>query len=373
MNLITATLMDPMGTTTTKIDPHFWIKKELPEIFLAPMEGVTDAPLRAYFAHSSTITRLVTEFIRVSNSVLPAKVFRRKMPEVNTGSTLNGRPVHLQLLGGHPERVALSALEAVKAGAGAIDLNFGCPAPTVNRNDGGAALLKDPRRLGEIVKAVRAALPAEIPVSAKLRLGFYANDEIGHTAEAAVSGGASWLTIHARTRLQGYSPPVDWEKIGEVMRRYPIPIVANGDIWTFEDFLRCREITGAEHFMLGRGALANPLLIEQVANELGCRPTGARTLWGTTWYQRLSEFRQIADRCKGQENWNDHYLLARMKRWTKFAQVRGEIDWFDSVKQIETLDGFLDSIARLEKPLERFSFIPSVLVTESCTSALHAV
>ena len=99
---------------------------------------------------------------------------------------------------------------ACDAGALGIDINFGCPAPTVNSHDGGATLLKYPHRIREIVRAVRDAVPSDLPVSAKLRLGWESIDDIYENARMAADGGASWITIHARTRAQGYQPPVYW-------------------------------------------------------------------------------------------------------------------------------------------------------------------
>src|SRR6185436_17754692 len=142
--------------------------------------------------------------------------------------------------------------------ATAIDLNFGCPARTVNRHDGGATLLKHPHRIREIVRAVREALPAHVPVSAKMRLGWDSIEPIRENAAMAAEGGASWITIHGRTRVAGYAPPIFWEPIGRIRESLGIPVVANGDTWTLDDFRRCRDATGCIHFMLGRGALANP-------------------------------------------------------------------------------------------------------------------
>src|SRR5205085_7380984 len=127
-----------------------------------------------------------------------------------------GLPVQVQLLGGDPDRLALAALNAVQAGANAVDLNFGCPVPTVNRHDGGAMLLNYPCRIHAIVASLRAALPAEVPVSAKLRLGWDDADAIHENAARAAEGGAAWITIHGRTRSQGYRPPAYWKPIGEV-------------------------------------------------------------------------------------------------------------------------------------------------------------
>src|SRR5262249_40055538 len=145
----------------------------VPSLALAPMEGVTDAPMRALLSERGGFTYCVSEFLRVSRDVPPARVFHEFLPELRSGCrTPSGLPVHLQLLGGDSEKMAQSALLACQLGAGAIDINFGCPAPTVNRHDGGATLLKYPDRIREIVGAIRKAVPAEIPVSAKLRLGW---------------------------------------------------------------------------------------------------------------------------------------------------------------------------------------------------------
>src|SRR5262249_48036181 len=146
---------------------------------------------------------------------------------------------------------------------------FGCPAPTVNRNDGGATLLNHPCRIREIVSAVRSAVPKDIPVSAKIRLGWDSIDQVYENASMAAEGGASWLTIHARTRTQGYQPPVFYHPISVVRESLSIPVVANGDVFSLDDFLRCRDETGCMHFMIGRGALARPSLSYEIARELG--------------------------------------------------------------------------------------------------------
>src|SRR5207237_5465230 len=119
-----------------------------------------------------------------------------------------------------------------------------------------------------IVAAVRAAVPEQVPVSAKLRLGWDDIHAIHVNADRAAEGGASWITIHARTKCQGYRPPAYWKPIGEVRSRLPIPVVANGEIWTLDDLRRCRDETGCQHFMLGRGAVADPALARAAAREL---------------------------------------------------------------------------------------------------------
>ena len=144
-----------------------------PALILAPMEGVTDAPMRAARGEAGAFTFAVAEFIRVAQAVVTRSTLLRHVPELLAdGRTPTGLPVQVQLLGGDPGRVAASAVLAHELGATAIDLNFGCPAKTVNNHDGGAALLREPPRIRAIVAAVRAALPPGVPVSAKVRLGW---------------------------------------------------------------------------------------------------------------------------------------------------------------------------------------------------------
>ncbi|MEQ1936520.1 MAG: tRNA-dihydrouridine synthase family protein, partial [Fimbriimonadaceae bacterium] len=243
-----------------------------PALVLAPMDGVTDAAMRDFQGSSGVFSYAVTEFLRVSTEAIPRKVFRREVPELETGGrTSTGMPVQVQILGGDPGRMAKSAYTAWQSGAKAIDINFGCPAPTVNRHDGGASLLLHPCRIREIVAAVRSAVPSEVPVSAKLRLGWDSVEPIFENAQMAVEGGAAWLTIHARTRIQGYAPPVNWSPFRRVRAAAGVPVIANGDIWSLDDFHRCQDETGCHHFMIGRGALANPALPHLIAAELGIR------------------------------------------------------------------------------------------------------
>lgn len=300
-----------------------------PALVLAPMDGITDAPMRALQGEVGAFTYAVTEFIRVSGEPLPRKVFRREVPEIeNGGRTPTGLPVQIQLLGGDPEPMARSAVNACLAGATAIDINFGCPAPTVNRNDGGASLLKTPCRIRAVVAAVREAVPASVPVSAKLRLGWDSIDAVHENAAMAAEGGADWLTIHARTRVQGYLPPVFWKPIGEVRKALGIPVVANGDIWSLDDFRRCQDETGCRHFMLGRCALADPSLSHRVAAELGLAPLGvAPEVDWIPLFDRLLHFTALYGQTASARN------VLRLKQWLSLASRFGRFAHFDLVKR----------------------------------------
>ncbi|WP_346839526.1 tRNA-dihydrouridine synthase [Microbulbifer sp. SAOS-129_SWC] len=236
-----------------------------PRIYQAPMEGVIDHHVRALLSAIGGVDICVTEFVRVTHTRLPRRVFLRLCPELDQdAATPSGTPVRLQLLGGNPESMAVNAVRAVAAGARAIDLNFGCPAKTVNNSDGGACLLQSPHRVEAIVGAVRRAVPAQIPVTAKIRLGFNDRSAYLDNARAAENGGASELAVHARSKVDGYRPPAYWEYIGDIRQQLSIPVVANGDIWTLEEFRRCREVTGCDAFMFGRSLLARPDIALQV-------------------------------------------------------------------------------------------------------------
>jgi tRNA-dihydrouridine synthase C len=302
-------------------------------LVLAPMDGVTDALMREILTELCPFTHCVTEFVRVSTLVVPAHSFLTDIPELSTGAETNyGTPVQVQLLGGDAERMAESAKVAVSLGAKAVDINFGCPAPTVNRHDGGATLLKFPDRIESIVSSVRQALPPHIPVSAKLRLGWDDPRAILENADRAARGGAAWITIHGRTKMQGYTPPAYWKPIGEVRRALGIPVIANGEIWTLDDFKRCLDESQCRHFMIGRGALARPSFVNECARELGLpvRPLEADDYsWKVLIAELITRATYRAERTER--------ILSRIKQWLNYAHKQGCCPEFDRIKRLQSL------------------------------------
>ena len=230
-------------------------------ILLAPMEGLLDFMLRDVLTRVGGIDRCVSEFIRVTGTLLPERVFLRIVPELrNGGCTPAGVPVRAQLLGSDPACLAENAARLATLGPAGIDLNFGCPAKAVNRHRGGAVLLDEPELIAEIVAAVRRAVPASMPVSAKMRLGYHDPSRAVECALAIQSGGAAEIVVHGRTKADGYRPPAYWDRIGAVRAAVRIPVVANGEIWTVEDARRCRAESGCDAIMIGRGMVADPAL-----------------------------------------------------------------------------------------------------------------
>ncbi|MGV0958503.1 MAG: tRNA dihydrouridine synthase [Limnohabitans sp.] len=252
------------------------------KILLAPMEGLLDHTLRDMLTRVGGVDLCVTEFIRVTNTVLPKRAFIRVAPELlNNSRTAAGVPVRVQLLGSDPSCLADNAAALAELQPHGIDLNFGCPAKTVNQHRGGAVLLDEPELVGQIVAAVRRAVPAHIPVSAKMRLGFNDDRRAEDCAQAIEAAGASDLVVHARTKAHGYRPPAYWDRIADLRQHVRLPIVANGEIWTLADALRCREVTGCDRLMIGRGMVSDPGLALAIArHDAGsAQPDGQAVPW----------------------------------------------------------------------------------------------
>lgn len=313
------------------------------KIGLAPMEGVIDALTRDLLTRQPGFDWSVTEFVRVVDTRLPPRVFYRHCPELagRPVATPSGVPVHLQLLGSDPSALAENARQALALGALSVDLNFGCPAKLVNRHDGGAALLRDPERVYLAVKAVADALDGEIPVTAKIRLGFSNRRLAVACAQATQAGGAARLVVHGRTRDEGYRPPAHWEWIGRVRQHITIPVVANGDIWTLEDYWKARTLSGCHDVMLGRSALADPWLAARIRHW---QHTGER-LPDTTWEMRASVLKEYA--ALQRQQLPDRVVVSLVKQWlAQMRQGNAEANQhFQRVKRFTELDALLSNLA----------------------------
>ena len=244
-------------------------------ILLAPMEGLLDHMLRDVLTRVGGIDRCVSEFIRITDRLMPNRVFTRIVPELlNGGLTPAGVPVRAQLLGSDPVCMAENAGKLAALKPAGIDLNFGCPAKSVNRHRGGAVLLDEPELIGQIVSAVKRAMPAGMPLSVKMRLGYMDDSRTLECAQAMVAGGAEELVIHARTKADGYKPPAYWDRINAVRTQVAVPVVANGEVWTAADARACLQQSGCTALMLGRGMVANPGLALAI-----CAPGAAALSW----------------------------------------------------------------------------------------------
>lgn len=283
-----------------------------PRILLAPMEGLLDHVLRDIITRVGGVDRCVSEFIRVTDGLLPDHVFLRRIPELRDGSrTAAGVPVRAQLLGSDPAALAANAVALARLGAEGVDLNFGCPAPTVNRHRGGAVLLDEPDLVHDIVAAVRRAVPAAVPVSAKMRLGHRDESRMLDCARAIDTAGASELVVHARTKVHGYRPPAYWDRLAVIRAAVSLPVVANGEMWTAGDARRCLAQSGCDAVMLGRGMVADPGLALAIR-----RPAAPPLAWDelfplvAAFWERLGE--TVAPRSRP----------GRLKQWLNLLRRR---------------------------------------------------
>ncbi len=296
------------------------------------MEGVTDWVMRDLLTSLGGIDQCVTEFLRVTDRLHPYSVFEKNCPELKTGSrTQVGTPVFVQLLGGQAKPLAENAARASEMGALGIDLNFGCPAKTVNRHDGGATLLKSADRLFEIVSSVRSAVPLATPVSAKIRLGFDNPQACLENAKAIEAAGASWITVHCRTKTDGYKPPAFWEWIPRIKEVVQIPLITNGEIWNANDFLKCQSVANTESYMIGRGAIRDPFLFNKIKQLTKVQDITSQELEKNSNHLVLNFFESSCAFV------NDHFAVARTKGWLKQLSFSEPYikDMFDDIKVLK--------------------------------------
>ncbi len=312
------------------------------KLFLAPMEGVVDWVMRDTLTQLGGVDQCVTEFLRVTDKLHPESVFYKNCPELKTGSrTRAGTPVFVQLLGGQADPLALNAQRAVKLGALGVDLNFGCPAKTVNRHDGGASLLKSCNRVHDIVKTVRQAVPENIPVTAKIRLGFDDPTKCIEIAQAVAEANATWLTVHCRTKTDGYKPPAYWDWIPRMKEKANIKIIANGEIWNVADFHRCVEVTGCDDYMIGRGVMSNPFIFQQIKQSLNAQPVEemnwerARPLLPPFFGASTAHI-------------NDYFAVSRTKQWLRALSLKNN-EAKEVFNQMKTVTKPLEFRESLEK------------------------
>lgn len=307
------------------------------KLILAPMEGLADFWVRQALTDVGDYDWCVSEFVRVNGLLLPPKVFYRWCPELKNGArTRAGVPVHLQLLGSDPACMAENAARAVELGAPAIDLNFGCPAKTVNRHRGGAVLLDEPDLVHAVTLAVRQAVPEDITVSVKMRLG---NEDDVLSLENALgveAAGAAWLTVHGRTKRQGYKPPAYWDRIGKIREAVKIPVIANGEIWTRDDALRCQRESGCQDLMLGRGAVANPWLLRAL-----------RTGQASDWESVMSVIQRFAVDILG--SGTDAQVAGRIKQWLSYLR-----------RQWPQAGAMLEQVKRVNEPGAMLPYLQAV-------------
>ncbi|MEE1067403.1 MAG: tRNA-dihydrouridine synthase [Fibrobacteraceae bacterium] len=229
---------------------------------LSPMAGVTDPPFRRLIRELSQdrMGILVSEFIS-TDGCDPFSLKNRKQASFSQEE----RPFGIQIFGRDPERMANAAAMIETLSPDFIEINAGCPVPKVAGKGGGAGLLKDLPRLRKIIAEVRKVI--QLPLTLKCRLGWDEESiNVMETLAIAEGEGIHWLTVHGRTRVQGYNGFADWEKIGEVASQAKIPVIGNGDVVSALGAIEVMNRYPVAGVAIGRGALHNPWLFGQIAS-----------------------------------------------------------------------------------------------------------
>jgi nifR3 family TIM-barrel protein len=265
-----------------------------PAVLLAPMEAVTDLPFRTICEELGAALTF-TEFLSAEALTRGAqKTLGRMWP------SLDGRRFAVQIFGREPDALSRAAQMAVDVGASIVDINMGCPAKKVTAGACGSALMREPALAASLVAAVRRTVPAHIPVTVKHRAGW---DECSlnapEFARALVDEGAAMITVHGRTRAQGFSGSARMEPIAAVRAALPpeIPVIGNGDVKDVAAYRRMKAETGCDGVMIGRGAMGNPWFFRTLAAlERGEADPGTPTLAErrTVWRRHASLVQQFS-------------------------------------------------------------------------------
>ncbi|GGD35409.1 tRNA dihydrouridine(16) synthase DusC [Franconibacter pulveris 1160] len=307
-------------------------------VLLAPMEGVLDSLVRELLTEVNDYDLCITEFLRVVDQLLPVKSFYKLCPELHQQSrTPSGTRVRVQLLGQHPQWLGENAARAVELGSWGVDLNCGCPSKLVNGSGGGATLLKDPELIYRGAKAMREAVPAHLPVTVKVRLGWDSGERRFEIADAVQQAGASELVVHGRTKEDGYrAERINWQAIGEIRERLAIPVIANGEIWDWQSAQACMQATGCDAVMIGRGALNVPNLSRVIKyNE-------PRMAWPDVvkLLQKYTRLEKQGD--------TGMYHVARIKQWLGYLrqEYSEATTLFREIRTLTTSTAIADAINR---------------------------
>lgn len=308
-------------------------------VLLAPMEGVLDSLVRELLTEVNDYDLCITEFVRVVDSLLPEKVYYRLCPELaNQSLTPSGTSVRVQLLGQHPQWLGENAARAVELGSWGVDLNCGCPSKMVNGSGGGATLLKDPEMIYLGAKAMREAVPSHLPVTVKVRLGWDSGARQFEIADAVQQAGATEITVHGRTKEDGYkADKINWAAIGEIRQRLSIPVIANGEIWDWQSAQDCMAATGCDSVMIGRGALNVPNL-SRVIKQNAPKMPWPEVMLLLKKYVRLEK-----------QGDTGLYHVARIKQWLGYLrkEYAEASEVFSEIRALKTSADIARAIERL--------------------------
>ena len=310
-------------------------------VLQSPLSGVTDLVFRRLVRRHAPDSMMYTEMVNATGLH-----YVKELPIIMEVDP-NERPISIQLFDCRPDFLAEAAQMAVAEGADTVDINMGCPVNKITKNGGGSSLLRDPEKAEAIVRAVVNAV--NVPVTVKTRIG-WTDQEINilDFAKRMEAAGAKMITVHGRTRAQGYNGAAKWEWIGRVKEILSIPVIANGDMFSIEAAVKCLEQTGADGVMCSRGTLGYPFLVGEVDHFL---KTGIERLKPTS-IERLEcarEHLQMLWEYKGDRGVRQarKHMTWYAKGFDGAADLRGKLSLLENVDQgLEIIDRAIERLSR---------------------------
>ncbi|MBD1929377.1 tRNA dihydrouridine synthase DusB [Trichocoleus sp. FACHB-90] len=309
-------------------------------VLQSPLSGVTDLVFRRLVRRYAPDSMMYTEMVNATGLH-----YVKELPKIMEVDP-NERPISIQLFDCRPDFLAEAAVMAVKEGADTVDINMGCPVNKITKNGGGSSLLRQPEVAEAIVRAVVKAVP--VPVTVKTRIGWTDKEiNILDFAKRMEDAGAQMITVHGRTRSQGYTGPAKWEWIGKVKEILSIPVIANGDMFSVEAAVKCLEQTGADGVMCSRGTLGYPFLVGEIDYFL---KTGLEKT-APTPIQRLEcakEHLQALYEYKGDRGIRQarKHMTWYAKGFAGAAELRGHLSVIENLQQgLETIDRAIERLA----------------------------
>ena len=312
-----------------------WFEQNMFPLYLAPMARVTDVVFRQ-FCKEQGADVMVTEFAQ-------ADALNREDPRLweTVDFTEEQRPMGVQIFGSGPGSMADAARLLVdRLRPDFIDLNFGCPAERVICMDAGSSMLRNPAKLGAVTKAVVQAVP-KTPVTVKIRTGWDDHSLVAHEVGRIVENeGAQALTIHGRTKVQGYSGEANWELIAEVAEKLSIPVIGNGNIRSAHDVIRIRENTKCAGLMIGRAALGYPWIFRDIKHYLKYgtvpEPPTIAKRWETILdYTRKIMARPFREQRHKDIRWMRPKIIGLTKEMPNSRKIRGALGKVISIEDLE--------------------------------------
>ncbi|KAF3884577.1 MULTISPECIES: tRNA dihydrouridine synthase DusB [Nostocales] len=316
-------------------------------VLQSPLSGVTDMVFRRLVRRYAPESMMYTEMVNATGLH-----YVKQLPKIMEVDP-NERPISIQLFDCRPDFLAEAAVKAVAEGADTVDINMGCPVNKITKNGGGSSLLRQPEVAEAIVREVVKSV--NVPVTVKTRIGW--NDKeitILDFAKRMQDAGAQMITVHGRTRAQGYNGNARWEWIERVKNVLSIPVIANGDIFSVEAALKCLEQTGADGVMCSRGTLGYPFLVGEIDYFL---KTGER-LPPPTPIQRLECAREHLEALyeykgiKGVRQARKH-MTWYAKGFVGAADLRGQLSVIESVQQgVDLINNAIELLTQGYEPEE---------------------